>query len=140
MRTVPFNFKNSVLTLLFFGICALGFSQLAYNKAPLAVAELSLESNAIDYGMVEQGSDGTRTISFTNTGDAPLIISNVKASCGCTVPTYSKAPVAPGEKGEITVQYNTKKIGKFTKTVTITSNAQKVTHQFKITGEVVAKS
>jgi len=140
MRTVQRNLKTILTLALFLSFCTVSFSQLAYNKAPAEIAKMTLESASIDYGIVEQGSDGTRVISFTNTGNAPLIISNVKASCGCTVPSYSKEAVAPGEKGEITVKYNTKKIGKFTKTVTITSNTEKVTHQFKIKGEVIAKS
>ncbi len=80
--------------------CTVGVAQLAYENAPAAVAKLSLETNQLDYGTIEQNSDGTRTISFTN-GDAPLIISEVKSSCGCTIPSYSKEPVLPNEQGRL---------------------------------------
>tara|TARA_B100000508_G_C11325134_1_gene211444 strand:- start:208 stop:627 length:420 start_codon:yes stop_codon:yes gene_type:complete len=138
MKTIQFNYQTLLASLLLVFMSHLGFSQLAFDKAPTPIAKLSLESTTIDYGVVAQNSDGTRTLSFTNTGDAPLVISKVKSSCGCTVPSYSKTPVQPGEKGEVTVSYDTKRLGKFTKTITITSNAEQPVHTFTIKGEVVA--
>lgn len=140
MRTVKNHLKTLLTFALLFSFGTLSFSQLSFENDPLEIAKLSLESPSIDYGIVEQGSDGTRVISFTNTGNAPLIISSVKASCGCTVASYSKEAVAPGGKGEITVKYDTKKLGKFTKSVTITSNTEKITHRFTVKGEVIATS
>lgn len=81
-------------------------------------------SETIDYGTVAANSDGKREFVFTNNGNKPLIITNAQGSCGCTVPTYSKEPIAPGAKGVIGVKYDTSRAGQpFTKTVTITSNA-----------------
>lgn len=82
-------------------------------------------SETIDYGTVAANSDGKREFVFTNNGNKPLIITNATGSCGCTVPTYSKEPIAPGAKGVIGVKYDTSRAGQpFTKTVTITSNAE----------------
>jgi hypothetical protein len=81
-------------------------------------------SETIDYGTIAANSDGKREFVFTNNGNKPLIITNATGSCGCTVPTYSKEPIAPGAKGVIGVKYDTSRAGQpFTKTVTITSNA-----------------
>ncbi|QBN18715.1 DUF1573 domain-containing protein [Flavobacterium nackdongense] len=81
-------------------------------------------SETIDYGTIAANSDGKREFVFTNNGNKPLIITNAAGSCGCTVPSYSKEPIAPGAKGVIGVKYDTSRAGQpFTKTVTITSNA-----------------
>jgi hypothetical protein len=81
-------------------------------------------SETIDYGTIAANSDGKREFVFTNNGNKPLIITNATGSCGCTVPSYSKEPIAPGAKGVIGVKYDTSRAGQpFTKTVTITSNA-----------------
>lgn len=96
------------------------------------------ESQLHDYGIIKKNSDGTCWFSFSNKGDAPLVITGVKASCGCTVPDYPKAPVLPGEKGKIKVMYNTKKTGLFQKTVNVTCNDPKTpTVTLTIKGNVV---
>ncbi len=102
------------------------------------VAIIKFKTQVIDYGTVEQNSDGTRIFTFTNEGDAPLLITKVKTSCGCTVPSYSKAPILPGDTGELEIKYNTKKLGVFTKTVTVTSNAEGGNKILKIKGNIVA--
>ena len=76
-----------------------------------------------NYGTLQKGGDGNCEFIFTNEGNEPLILSNVKASCGCTVPTWTKEPIMPGQTGTINVRYNTNNIGAFTKTITVTSNA-----------------
>lgn len=86
-------------------------------------AKIEFKKETHDYGTVKYGGDGTCTFEFTNTGDAPLIISNAKGSCGCTVPSWPKEPIAAGAKGVITVKYDTKRAGAIAKSVTITSNA-----------------
>ena len=87
-------------------------------------AGMVFASETIDYGTVAANSDGKREFVFTNNGNKPLIITNATGSCGCTVPTYSKEPIAPGAKGVSGVKYDTSRAGQpFTKTVTITSNA-----------------
>lgn len=84
--------------------------------------KMVFETYEVDYGEIEQGSDPYRTFMFTNEGNEPLQITNAKGSCGCTVPTYPKEPIFPGETGEIKVRYDTKRIGAFVKRVTLTTN------------------
>ncbi len=123
-------------------VAALGYSQNVPQVAAEAPKDgpiMAFESETVDYGVIEQGSEPLRVFKFTNTGNAPLIITNAKGSCGCTVPTYPKEPIAPGESSEIKVRYDTNRIGKFTKRVTITSNAGAEQKMLTITGEVVKK-
>ena len=103
--------------------------------------DISFKSLAIDYGTIEKGADGVRVFKFTNTGSAPLIIQDAKGSCGCTVPTYPKEPIMPGESGEIKVKYDTNRVGAFTKYVTLTTNAtSETTTKLKISGTVNAEA
>ena len=84
---------------------------------------ISFSSLVIDYGEIDKGSDGIRTFEFTNTGTEPLIIAKVYSSCGCTIPKKPETPIAPGEKGEIQVKYDTNRVGPIRKTITVNSNA-----------------
>ncbi|MDA9597243.1 DUF1573 domain-containing protein, partial [Flavobacteriaceae bacterium] len=106
--------KVTIFILLIFA--PLGLS--AQVKAPM----IRFETETIDYGDVAKGSDGVRNFVFKNTGDAPLEIQGVRSSCGCTIPKKPDAPIAPGEKGEITVRYDTNRLGVFRKTVTVNTN------------------
>lgn len=83
---------------------------------------MELESTVVDYGTIEEDSDPYRYFKFTNTGTEPLVIKHAKGSCGCTVPSYKKEPIMPGESSELKVRYATNRIGAFSKTVTITTN------------------
>lgn len=103
-----------------------------------AQAKMDFKKEVHDYGNIKNGANGTCTFEFTNTGNAPLIISNATGSCGCTVPTWPKEPIAPGAKGEITVKYDTKRTGEFTKTVTLTSNSSEPNKVLTIKGNVAA--
>jgi hypothetical protein len=98
--------------------------------------EFKFEQETIDYGKIIKGSEGERTFVFTNIGDAPLIIQSIKSSCGCTVPKKPENPIMPGEKGEIKVSYDTKRIGGFSKQITILSNAITARKIVKIKGFV----
>lgn len=86
--------------------------------------DIKFDKETIDYGTIAQSSDGEKIFEFTNTGDAPLILIKVISSCGCTVPQWPKQAIIPGEKGKIKVRYNTKKLGRFSKAITILSNAK----------------
>ena len=98
--------------------------------------EFKFDQETIDYGKIIKGSEGERTFVFTNVGDAPLIIQSIKSSCGCTVPKKPENPIMPGEKGEIKVSYDTKRIGGFSKQITILSNAITARKIVKIKGLV----
>ena len=76
-----------------------------------------------NYGDIQKGGNGECEFTFVNEGNEPLILSNVKASCGCTTPSYTQKPVMPGKTGTIKVHYNTNNVGGFSKTVTVESNA-----------------
>ncbi|MHB8136100.1 MAG: DUF1573 domain-containing protein, partial [Anaerolineaceae bacterium] len=92
-----------------------------------------------DYGTIAQGADGNCEFKFTNTAKTPLILSNVKASCGCTVPEWPKEPIAPGKSSSIKVKYNTATVGAFNKSITVSSNALNGTVMLQIKGNVTPK-
>tara|TARA_Y100001933_G_scaffold76275_4_gene77657 strand:+ start:45430 stop:45822 length:393 start_codon:yes stop_codon:yes gene_type:complete len=121
--------KKTVL-LLFVGLLAFGV------QAQEKTAKIEFKTETIDYGEIEKGSDGVRVFEFKNTGDAPLVISDVKSSCGCTIPKKPEKPIMPGETGEIQVKYDTKRVGPIRKAVTVTSNADTPTKILKIKGLV----
>ena len=100
---------------------------------------INFEIETIDYGEISKGSDGVRTFIFENTGDAPLKIQGVRSSCGCTIPKKPEVPIAPGDKGEITVRYDTNRVGVFRKTITVSTNvSSKAIIALKIKGNVLA--
>lgn len=121
--------KKLVLIVL---IAVVGFTTQAQQ------AKISFKSETIDYGKIAKGSDGIRVFEFTNTGDAPLIITDVKSTCGCTVPKKPDGPVAPGETSTIQVKYDTNRVGPIRKTITVYSNADEPIKAIKIKGEVLA--
>jgi len=94
---------------------------------------------AHDYGTIEKGGDGNCVFTFTNRGQKPLVLSKVRASCGCTVPQWPREPIVPGEQGEIRVKYNTNIAGNFNKTITVNSNAANSMVRLRVKGQVVAK-
>jgi hypothetical protein len=96
--------------------------------------EFKFEKETIDYGAINKSANGERVFVFTNIGDAPLIIKNIQSSCGCTVPKKPEKPIMPGEKGEIKVSYDTKRVGGFSKSITIFSNAKNSRKIIKIKG------
>jgi hypothetical protein len=102
-------------------------------------AKIEFKSETIDYGKIEKGSDGIRIFEFTNTGNAPLVISDVTSSCGCTIPKKPESPIQPGENGEIEVKYNTELVGPIRKTVSVYSNAGESPKSLKIKGRIVEK-
>ena len=100
--------------------------------------EISFEKTVIDYGTVNKGDNGVREFIFRNSGNAPLIISNVKSTCGCTIPKKPEKPILPGESEKIQVKYDTKRVGFIRKSITVTSNAaSSPTTILKIKGQVV---
>jgi len=125
---------KNVIAILFVGMLSLGL--MAQEK----VAKIEFKTEVIDYGTIEKGSNGVRVFEFTNTGDAPLIISSVRSTCGCTVPKKPEAPIMPGETGEIEVKYDTNRVNPIRKTITVISNADRSTVALKIKGNVIDPS
>lgn len=90
-----------------------------------------------DFGEIESKTAVETTFSYKNTGDAPLVITDIKSSCGCTVPQdWSRAPLAPGESGDFSVKFNGSGANKITKTITVTANTEKGSEVVKITAFV----
>ena len=125
---------KKLMTLLFVGLVSLTMN--AQEK----IAKIEFKETTIDYGTIEKGANGLRTFEFTNTGDAPLIISKVSSSCGCTVPKKPEKPIMPGETGEIEVKYDTNRVMPIRKTITVLSNADTPTVSLKIKGNVIDPS
>ena len=115
-----------------------GFSQDGTTAPDPKAPKIEFQTLDVDFGTIKQGSDPFRTVKFTNTGKTPLIITTCQGSCGCTVPTCPTEPIMPGEKGEMQVRYDTNRVGAFTKTVTVMSNAGNGTITLKIHGTVEA--
>ena len=93
-----------------------------------------------DYGEIEQNADGNCEFKFTNTGKEPLILSNVRSSCGCTIPVWPRQPILPGQSEVIKVKYDTKRVGIINKSITVYSNATEKTIVLKIKGKVDAQT
>ncbi|MDX5321556.1 MAG: DUF1573 domain-containing protein [Bacteroidota bacterium] len=103
-------------------------------------AEISFEVMVHEFGTIIEGTQATVEFEFTNTGNAPLVLSSVSASCGCTTPEWTKEPIMPGQKGKIKAIYNsTGRVGSFTKSITVNSNAKNGTKILTIKGVVEAK-
>jgi archaellum component FlaF (FlaF/FlaG flagellin family) len=100
-------------------------------------AKMTFESMAVDYGTVSQNSEPLRLIKFTNTGSDPLVIKNARGSCGCTVPNWPKDPILPGQSSSIEVRYDTNRIGKINKSITITTNEGDEPHMIQVIGEIM---
>ncbi len=98
--------------------------------------EFKFEKETINYGKIEKDSNGERVFIFTNVGDEPIVIQRIQSSCGCTVPKKPEKPIMPGEKGEIKVSYATNRIGGFSKSITIYSNAKNPKKVIRIKGLV----
>lgn len=133
---------KKIVAILFFSVLSISMNsqENKSNKVDLDAPVFKFEVETIDYGKIEKGSDGVRVFTFTNTGKSPLIVEKVKGSCGCTVPTKPEGPIMPGETGEIQVKYDTNRVGGFSKTVTITSNASEPVKRLKVKGIVLKPS
>ncbi|MBR6291768.1 MAG: DUF1573 domain-containing protein [Bacteroidales bacterium] len=115
--------KLALFCLLALTGMALSAQNVESNQVPANGAKIRFEEMEHQYGTIAKGSDGNCEFKFWNDGNEPLILQNVKASCGCTTPSYTQKPVMPGQSGVISVHYNTNNVGGFSKTVTVTSNA-----------------
>ncbi len=111
------------------------------DEAAKNLPVMTFEKSEHDFGTIEQGTPQETTFSFTNTGNAPLIITNATSSCGCTVPQYPKnTPIAPGETGELLVKFNGSGQNQVTKTVTVSANTEKGSELLRIKAFVTPKN
>ena len=129
--------KKSIVIMVMVFLVSLSIQ--AQDKPVTPQDSIIFETTTHDYGTIVQGSDGTCTFNFTNKGKAPIVLNDVKASCGCTVPEWTRTPVAPKGKGSIKVTYNTGNVGTFTKSITVNSNAINSPVVLVIKGIVTAK-
>ena len=124
---------------LLIGFVAAGLSVSNRVSAQAVLGpKLSFEQDFVDYGEVEYSGNGERVWKFKNTGKEPLMITNAKGSCGCTVPEYPKEAIMPGKEGIIKIKYDTKRPGPIAKTVTVTTNEPEGanSHVIKVKGNV----
>ncbi|HIW86994.1 MAG TPA: DUF1573 domain-containing protein [Candidatus Onthomorpha intestinigallinarum] len=129
--------KRFISTLVLMFVFVFGVNAQTDKNAQGTQAEITFEKLEHDYGEVPQKGNGVTEFKYTNTGKAPLIISKVRSSCGCTVPKWSKEPLMPGQSASITVKYNTNNVGPINKSVTVESNAKTPRVILKIKGKVV---
>jgi hypothetical protein len=135
---------------LAFALAVPGFSQT--GDAPSVVPnmdpnapDIKFETEVLDYGTIDYDANGIREFKFTNTGKSPLTITAVQGECGCTAttidgkPGWPQEPILPGKSGVIKVKYDTKRVGRFEKNVTVTSNARLANKKVKIKGEIKEK-
>jgi hypothetical protein len=128
--------------LILIAVCLLQFFLVdAQENEQLLGAVISWDKGTFDFGDVTEGDKVSHTFKFTNTGNTPLVLTNVEVTCGCTTPKgWPRDPIAPGSTGELTVAFNsTGKSGKQNKVITVTSNSVGTTNQVVITVNVVAK-
>jgi hypothetical protein len=106
--------------------CILTLSYYSFSQQTQVDTTLVIQFDSMvhDYGTIVKGSDGSCEFVFKNSGKTPLILNNVQASCGCTVPEWTREPVQPGKSGVIKVKYNTQIVSAFNKSITVTSNAK----------------
>ena len=115
-----------------------GFSQTNESKVEDKKAPImTFENITYNFGEIEKNSEAICVFKFSNTGKSPLILQQVRSSCGCTVPSWSKEPIKKGKEGEITVKYNTSSVKSFTKSITVNSNAKNTPVRLTITGKVI---
>jgi hypothetical protein len=132
MRIIPIVF------ILFIGFGV--FAQSQETVPATSAAKITFAESSYEFGEIFQGDQVEHIFKYTNTGTDPLILSNVKTTCGCTVPTFSREPLAPGASEQILVKFNSSgKMGQQNKVITITSNAINSTERVSINGNVVVK-
>ena len=133
--------KKICLILLISVLTTASFSQhlavVNFLSPRIATPAFLWLATTYDFGKITVNKPVTHEFRFTNSGDGPLVISSVQASCGCTVTDYSKDPIPSGSEGYVKATYNAAKVGVFSKTVTVNANAEESVVQLTIKGEVV---
>jgi hypothetical protein len=133
--------KKISVTLFVLTLVVSAFAQqLASNNTSITTADAAAfnwAATTFNFGKIQKDVPVTNEFEFTNTGNVPLVVTSVQASCGCTVTEYSKEPIAPGAKGFVKGTYNAAKVGAFTKTITVNANTEDGVVVLTITGEVI---
>lgn len=112
-------FAAAVILVVTTGCSQTPKANMGDNNGP----QIKFDTVAYDYGNVQLGGNGVHEFVFENTGTKPLVLSNVRSSCGCTIPEWPKDPIKSGEKASIKVKYDTRRVGPFSKSITVYSNA-----------------
>ncbi|MBN2481285.1 MAG: DUF1573 domain-containing protein [Bacteroidales bacterium] len=127
----------SVLTIsIFYVSLSCSQSLQSDNRNNIDGLAIRFEETEHDYGNIAEGGDGTYEFIFQNIGSEPLLLNNVRSSCGCTVPEWSKEPIPAGETGIIKVSYNTRITGSFSKSITVYTSADEKPVVLVIKGNV----
>ena len=133
--------KNALLVITIF-ISLAAFAQAPVQASTSLVSkdakpQIKFETMVLDFGKIKKDIPVEKEFTFTNTGNASLIISSAHASCGCTTPVAPKDPILPGKTGVIKAGFNARNLGNFNKQITVTSNAEESTVIINIKGEVI---
>ena len=131
--------KKIFASLLFvIATCAMSCSQTPVSSEEKSVFGPAIEFSETehDFGSIKQNGDGSYAFVFTNTGTEPLILSNVRSSCGCTIPVWPHEPINASQSASILVKYDTKRIGQFNKSISVYSNASEAPIVLHISGNV----
>ena len=126
------------LTLGLMSFSAIEPVKTIVSKVAVATSSILWKSESIDVGKIPQNTPKPIVFEFKNTGKTAVIVTNVQGSCGCTATDYTKTPIAPGKSGTVTATYNAANPGGFTKTVSVTTNAETTVKVLTIKGTVVA--
>jgi len=134
-------FVLSFLMMAFFSTSVNAQNAVKVNN-PITIEKTSealvkWDQTTFEFGKIEHKVPAKATFTLTNNSDKPLLLTKVKPSCGCTVPAYEQGPISPGESTEIKATYNAKNVGKFQKTITVTTNLSETPIPLKIKGEVI---
>lgn len=134
MKTIKITLLAAVLGLMSFTVLPTKSVETIIEKTASAV---TWKSESIDLGEIPQNKPKSIDFEFKNTGKTAVIITDVKAACGCTATDYTKTPVKPGETAKVTATYNAANKGAFTKTVTVTTNAETTPKVLSFKGTVI---
>ena len=135
------------IRILALGLAVMASFAVAEVKAQATLIEaektegpsIKFDNTTYDYGQIEQGANGDCEFTFSNVGTEPLLLSDVRASCGCTTPSWTREPIMPGKTGTIKVHYDTNRLGGINKAITVTTNGNPERVVLRIAGNVNPK-
>ncbi|MBP1225126.1 DUF1573 domain-containing protein [Flavobacterium sp. 1355] len=137
MKIIKISMLALVLGLMSFSAIAPVQSLASTAKTETAASTIVWKAETIDVGEIPQGTPKAIVYEFKNTGKTAVVITNVVGSCGCTATDYTKEPVLPGKSAKVTATYNAANKGAFTKTVTVTTNAETAPKTLTLKGTVI---